>query len=62
MVAERGVAKIAQGCARDVDRAVAAAKRSMEEGPWSTMAATASGFSAREIAALVDSGAVVQAS
>ena len=27
-------ARIPQGCAKDVDRAVAAASRAMREGPW----------------------------
>ena len=50
-------AKIAQGCARDVDRAVAAAKRSMEEGPWSTMAATERGKLMLRLAELVSKNA-----
>ncbi len=33
-------AKIPQGCAKDVDRAVAAAKHAMTEGPFSKMTAT----------------------
>ena len=36
-------ARIPQGCAQDVDRAVAAAARAMREGPWSKMTATERG-------------------
>ena len=36
-------ARIPQGCAQDVDRAVAAASRAMREGPWSKMTATERG-------------------
>jgi len=33
-------AKIPQGCAQDVDRAVKAASKAMKEGPWATMTAS----------------------
>lgn len=33
-------AKIPQGCAQDVDRAVKAAAKAMKEGPWATMTAS----------------------
>ena len=46
-------AKIAQGCAQDVDRAVAAAKRSMQEGPWAKMTATERGKMMLRLADLV---------
>lgn len=36
-------ARIPQGCAADVDRAVAAASRAMQEGPWSKLTASARG-------------------
>lgn len=32
-------ARIPKGCARDVDRAVAAAARAMREGPWARLTA-----------------------
>ncbi len=46
-------AKIPQGCAQDVDRAVAAARRAMEEGPWSKMTATERGKMMLRLADLV---------
>ena len=46
-------ARIPQGCARDVDRAVQAASRAMREGPWSTMTATARGKLMLRLADLV---------
>ena len=36
-------AQIPKGCAKDADRAVAAADRAMREGPWAQMTATARG-------------------
>ncbi len=36
-------ARVPQGCAQDVDRAVAAASRAMTSGPWSKLTATARG-------------------
>ncbi len=36
-------AQIPKGCAKDADRAVAAADRAMRDGPWSQMTATARG-------------------
>jgi aldehyde dehydrogenase (NAD+) len=46
-------AKIPQGCAKDVDRAVAAAKRAMTEGPFSKMTATERGKMMLRLADLV---------
>jgi aldehyde dehydrogenase (NAD+) len=46
-------AKIPQGCAKDVDRAVAAAKRAMAEGPYSKMTATERGKMMLRLADLV---------
>ena len=46
-------AKIPQGCAKDVDRAVAAAKRAMTEGPWSKLTATERGKLMLRLADLV---------
>lgn len=46
-------AKIPQGCAKDVDRAVAAAKRAMTEGPYSKMTATERGKMMLRLADLV---------
>jgi aldehyde dehydrogenase (NAD+) len=46
-------ARIPQGCAKDVDRAVAAASRAMREGPWATMTATERGKLMLRLADLV---------
>jgi aldehyde dehydrogenase (NAD+) len=46
-------AKIPQGCAKDVDRAVAAAKHAMTEGPFSKMTATERGKMMLRLADLV---------
>ncbi len=46
-------ARIPQGSAEDVDRAVAAANRAMREGPWSTMTATERGKLMLRLADLV---------
>jgi aldehyde dehydrogenase (NAD+) len=46
-------AKIPQGCAKDVDRAVAAAKRAMTEGPYAKMTPTERGKMMLRLADLV---------
>jgi aldehyde dehydrogenase (NAD+) len=46
-------ARIPQGCAKDVDRAVAAASRALREGPWSTVTASARGKLMLRLADLV---------
>ena len=46
-------ARIPQGCAKDVDRAVAAANRAMREGPWAKMTATERGKLMLRLADLV---------
>ena len=46
-------ARIPQGCAKDVDAAVAAAKHAMTEGPWATMSPTARGKLMNKLADLV---------
>ncbi len=46
-------ARIPQGCAKDVDRAVTAASRAMREGPWATMTATERGKLMLRLADLV---------
>ena len=46
-------ARIPQGCVRDVAAAVAAAKRAMRSGPWSTMGATERGKMMLRLADLV---------
>ena len=46
-------AKIAQGCAQDVDLAVTSARRAMQEGPWPKMTATARGKMMLRLADLV---------
>lgn len=46
-------AKIPQGCAKDVDRAVAAAKRAMNEGPYAKMTPTERGKMMLRLADLV---------
>ena len=51
--AGRAWAQIPQGCAKDVDRAVAAANRAMREGPWSRMTATERGKLMLRLADLV---------
>jgi len=50
-------AKIPQGCARDVDRAVAAAAQSMREGPWPKMTPSARGKLMLKLADLVAANA-----
>ena len=50
-------ARIPQGCAQDVDRAVAAASRAMREGPWSKMSASGRGKLMIRLADLVDKNA-----
>ena len=50
-------ARIAQGCAGDVDRAVAAASRAMREGPWPAMNASARGRLMHRLADLVAANA-----
>ena len=50
-------AKIPQGCAKDVDRAVQAAKRAMTEGPFSKMTATERGKLMLRLADLVTQNA-----
>ena len=50
-------AKIPQGCARDVDRAVAAAAQAMREGPWSKMTPSARGKLMLKLADLVAANA-----
>ncbi|HEX4853710.1 aldehyde dehydrogenase [Arenimonas sp.] len=50
-------AQIPQGDARDVDRAVAAARRAMREGPWSRMTATERGKLMLRLADLVEKNA-----
>ena len=50
-------AKIPQGDARDVDRAVQAAARAMKSGPWATMTATARGKLMVKLAELVTQNA-----
>jgi len=50
-------AKIPQGCARDVDRAVAAAGQAMREGPWPKMTPSARGKLMLKLADLVAANA-----
>jgi acyl-CoA reductase-like NAD-dependent aldehyde dehydrogenase len=50
-------ARIPRGGKDDVDRAVAAAKRAMTEGPWATMTATARGKLMRRLGDLVAANA-----
>lgn len=50
-------ARIPQGCAQDVDRAVAAASRAMREGPWSKMIASERGKLMNRLADLVEKNA-----
>ena len=50
-------ARIPQGCAKDVDRAVAAASRALREGPWSRMNATERGKLMLKLADLVTKNA-----
>jgi acyl-CoA reductase-like NAD-dependent aldehyde dehydrogenase len=50
-------ARIAQGCAEDVGRAVAAASRAMREGPWPAMNASAHGRLMHRLADLVAANA-----
>ena len=47
-------ARIPQGCAQDVDRAVQAAARAMREGPWAAMTATQRGKLMNKLADLVE--------
>jgi acyl-CoA reductase-like NAD-dependent aldehyde dehydrogenase len=53
-------ARIARGTPRDVDLAVAAAKRAMHEGPWSRMSATQRGRILRRIGDLLSEPALAQ--
>ena len=46
-------ARIPQGCAKDVDRAVTAANRALREGPWATLTATGRGKLMLRLADLV---------
>ena len=50
-------ARIPQGCAQDVDRAVAAASRAMREGSWSKMIASERGKLMNRLADLVEKNA-----
>jgi (Z)-2-((N-methylformamido)methylene)-5-hydroxybutyrolactone dehydrogenase len=50
-------ARISQGCAGDVDRAVGAASRVMREGPWATMTPTERGKLMLRLADLVAANA-----
>ena len=50
-------ARIPKGCAKDVDRAVAAASKAMREGPWATMTATQRGKLMVKLADLVTANA-----
>jgi acyl-CoA reductase-like NAD-dependent aldehyde dehydrogenase len=50
-------ARIPQGCAQDVERAVAAAGRAMREGPWAKMTATQRGKLMVRLAELVEKNA-----
>ena len=50
-------ARIPQGCAQDIDRAVAAANRAMLEGPWPAMIASARGKLMNRLADLVEKNA-----
>jgi (Z)-2-((N-methylformamido)methylene)-5-hydroxybutyrolactone dehydrogenase len=50
-------ARIPQGCADDVNRAVAAAHRAMHAGPWSAMTASARGKLMLRLADLVAANA-----
>ncbi len=50
-------ARIPQGCAKDVDRAVTAANRAMREGPWAKMTATERGKLMVRLADLVTKNA-----
>lgn len=50
-------ARIPRGCAKDVDRAVAAASQAMREGPWAAMTATQRGKLMLRLADLVTQNA-----
>ncbi len=50
-------ARIPRGCAQDVDRAVQAASRAMQEGPWATMTASQRGKLMVKLADLVAANA-----
>lgn len=50
-------AKIPQGCAQDVDRAVKAAAKAMKEGPWATMTASQRAKLMIKLAELVEKNA-----
>jgi acyl-CoA reductase-like NAD-dependent aldehyde dehydrogenase len=50
-------ARIPKGCAKDVDRAVAAASKALREGPWATMSATQRGKLMVKLADLVTANA-----
>jgi aldehyde dehydrogenase (NAD+) len=51
------IAKVAAGGAADIDRAVKAARRALEEGPWGTMDAADRGRLLLKLADLVDANA-----
>jgi aldehyde dehydrogenase (NAD+) len=51
------IAEVAAGTAADIDRAVKAARRALEEGPWSTMDAVDRGRLLLKLADLVDANA-----
>ena len=51
------IAEVAAGTAADIDRAVTAARRALEEGPWSTMDAVERGRLLFKLADLVDANA-----
>lgn len=50
-------ARIPQGCAQDVDRAVAAASRALRDGPWTRMNASQRGLLMQRLADLVEANA-----
>src|SRR5262249_31995495 len=51
------IGEVAAGTAADIDRAVKAARRALEEGPWSTMDAADRGRLLLRLADLVDTNA-----
>src|SRR5262245_17170183 len=51
------IASVAAGTAKDIDRAVKAARRALEEGPWSTLDAVERGRLLLKLADLVDANA-----
>ena len=52
------IAKVAEGNAKDVDKAVKAARKAVESGPWATMDAADRGRLLYKLADLVEKGAV----